>query len=216
MPHLWADCVLCKCFCKRQRTWKKMNPLCPCQVGEKGASFGSLLMHTWVLHWRGLHVALFNNIMQPPSPRVSHYMVCQNILVKGKGEQQLGELMQSKKFLLDRSGDVFYLNDLTFIRKSQEECESFPFFFLKAHAVMMNSWICLRRRSRAAFLRWPSYGILFLTLLDQHWEVVLVAENWDLQTSCWSEVFGGSKALWQSGDVRNYLNTCQLLWSARS
>lgn len=140
MPHLWADCVLCKCFCKRQRTWKKMNPLCPCQVGEKGASFGSLLMHTWVLHWRGLHVALFNNTMQPP-PCISHYMVCQNILVKGKGEQQLGELMQSKKFLLDKSGDVFYLNDLTFIRKSQEECESFPFFFLKAHAVVLWWWI---------------------------------------------------------------------------
>lgn len=72
-----------------------------------------------------------------PPPCISHYMVCQNILVKGKGEQQLGELMQSKKFLLDKSGDVFYLNDLTFIRKSQEECESFPFFFLKAHAVVL-------------------------------------------------------------------------------
>lgn len=69
-------------------------------------------------------------------------------LVKYIGERegrtaaaQPGELMQSRKFLLDRSVEVFYLSDLTFIRKSQEECESFPFFFLKAHAVVLWRWI---------------------------------------------------------------------------
>lgn len=122
-----ADRVLCKCFCKSHRARRKINPLFPGQVGEKGTGCGWLLIYTEVLPQSSLHTALFEKAI----PKVTKFTLCGILWYwwnRGKTSSSSWERNSCPVGLLR----VFYLNYQAFIRKIQQESVNFSCIFLTA------------------------------------------------------------------------------------